>query len=221
MRDRTRPEWDSKTAMVALYCAAALPGTCYWEPGLSGRGAMQCADGKVLVPPVSPVTLAIVHDGMDYPEARGILRVIRLDGGPGRRSLASFPLSPRDRLKQPRSNRFDAAVGGARPGDSWEDAVDALGPCRVAVAIPGDPVRAGEICGHLKGRGCEVTKFTTPDIPLASALYRTCPTVVHLGDCRRGYLHSLAMLHADRLVEGHPGERFTPATLEDFKSFLL
>ena len=221
MRDRARAEWDSKLDMVAMMYAAAVPGTCYWERGMSGKGAMQCADGKVLAPPVSPVTLAIVHDGMDYPEAKGVVRVIRLDGGPGRRSLASFPLSPRDRLRQPRSRRFDAVVGGARPGDSWEDAVDSLGTCRVAVAIPGDPGRANAVCSHLESRGCEVTKFVSPDIPLASALYRTCPAVVHLGDCRRGYLHALAMLHADRLIEGHPGDSFVPATLEDFKSFLL
>jgi hypothetical protein len=93
------------------------------------------------------------------------------------------------------------------------------------VAIPGNPWIAEKVSNRLKEEGNDVTVIENPQLPILSVLYRSCPTVVHLGHCRRGYLHSLAMYHATvpgrTLVERVPGlEKFEPAAIDDLIQFL-
>jgi hypothetical protein len=222
------PEWDSKLNMLSMAVAGTAGGT-YWFPGASGRAVVQAADGICEVPPGCVPYAAIVHDGMEYRVSpRPILR-IGLGEVPGcTANLSSYPLREKDMHRLPESAAFDAVVGGRCPdAGSCEEAVvrAGLSGMRVAVATTGSPGISGRISGMLRDAGNEVAVVEAPQLPTVSALYRTCRTVVHLGDCRRGYLHSLAMYHAGvpgrTLVERVAGlDRFVPAGMAELIQFL-
>ena len=222
LKDPARDEWNSKQDRLSL-AVSAVTGDGYWEPGGNPGVYVQYADGFGTVPAGAVCRAAIVHDGMEYPEAARCMFRIGLGPVPGCTvNLDSYPLGPEDRVRRGISGRFDAVVGGRYPGDGLDDTLEraAVSGMRVAVAVTGNV--AEEIARKLSA-GNEVTVFGNPDIPLVTALYSTCGTVVHLGDCRRGYLHSYAMYHAGvpgrRLVERAGGVKFAPATMEEFLKY--
>ena len=161
-----------------------------------------------------------------FKKERHILR-IGLGNIPGCTvNLPGYPLRPEDMCRMPISVRYDAVVGGKCPtGADWKDALSRAGleGMRVAVAITGTSGYSDGIANELSGCN-EVDTIRFPGLPVLSALYRTCPTIVHLGDCRRGYLHSMAMYHTAvegrRLVERVPGERYTPPSVDDLIQIL-
>lgn len=222
----TRPEWDSKLDIISMAVAGRVGGE-YWFPGSTLGCLVQAADGKCVVPPGANVTCAVIHDGLEYAiKERRILRV-GLGDIPGCTvNLTGYPLRPEDMCRMPASARYDAVVGGRCPaGADWKEALAEAGleGKRVAVAIPGNTGISEAVAGELSADN-EVELLPSPGLPVLSALYRTCPTVVHLGDCRRGYLHSMAMYHTGvggrRLVERVPGERYDPPSVDDLIQIL-
>ena len=218
-----RPEWDSKLDILSLAVAGTLGGE-YWTKGVTGGAVAQAADGKCEVPAGCNVSCLIVHDPLDYPVKSRVLFRIGLGEVPGcSANLSSYPLRRRDMYRLPLSRHFDAVVGG-ECAEGYEEALARAGLSgkRVAVAIAGSEL-SGKVAEILKLDN-EVSLVDTPQLPVVSALYRTCGTVVHLGHCRRGYLHSLAMYHAGvegrKLVERVPGEKFVPATVEQMIQIL-
>ena len=214
------PEWDSKLDMLSLGIAGALGGA-YWVPGTRGVGCVvQAADGYCMVPDECPVRCAIFHDALDYPEKKTALFRIGLGDVPGCTcNLTSYPLRASDMHRMPPSAVFDAVVGG-RIRESMEDTLERAGlkGKKVAVATRGSAELAGAVAALLRDSN-DVTVISEPSLPGVAALYRTCPTVVHLGDCSRGYLHSLAMYHTGepgrRLVERVQSGGFRVATMDE------
>lgn len=222
----TRPEWDSKLDMLSMAVAGRSGGE-YWVPGSTLGCLVQAADGICDIPRGANVTCAVIHDGMDYAiKERRILR-IGLGNIPGCTvNLPGYPLRPEDMCRMPVSVRYDAVVGGRCPSAAyWKDAIEAaaLEGKRVAVAVPGNPGVSLDIAKALSANN-EVEVIQFPGLPVLSALYRTCRTIVHLGHCSRGYLHSMAMYHTAvegrRLVERIPGERYTPPSVDDLIQIL-
>ena len=225
----TWPEWDSKLNILSMAVAGRIGGE-YWRPGVTGGVVVQVADGMCDVPPGCTPFAAIMHDPVPCAYAPKPILRIGLGDVPGCTiNLSSYPLREKDMHRLPVSVKFDAVVGGSCPSvGECEDAIERAGlsGSRVAVAIPGNPGVAAEVAASLEAGGNEVTLVDDPRLPVLSVLYRTCPTVVHLGHCRRGYLHSLAMYHASvpgrRLVERVAGqERFEVATVADLTRFLV
>lgn len=221
-----RPEWDSKLDMLSMAVAGSAGGE-YWVSGSTLGCLVQAADGACNIPQGANVTCAVIHDNIDYAiKERHILR-IGLGNIPGCTvNLPGYPLRPEDMCRMPISVRYDAVVGGKCPtGADWKDALSRAGleGMRVAVAITGTSGYSDGIANELSGCN-EVDTIRFPGLPVLSALYRTCPTIVHLGDCRRGYLHSMAMYHTAvegrRLVERVPGERYTPPSVDDLIQIL-
>lgn len=213
------PEWDSKRDMLSMAVAGIMGGE-YWYPGAAGRTVVQSADGKCDVPSGCTPSVLIRHDPLDCGTVRGPVLRIGLGDIPGCSvNLRSYPLRKKDLHRLPLSAAFDAVVGGRCPdAESCEEAIEraSLTGLRVAVAIPGNPGIAREAAGILERSKNSATVIDDPSLPIISVLYRSCVTVVHLGDCMRGYLHSLAMYHASapgrRLVERVPGlPGFEPA----------
>ena len=225
VKDQARDEWNSKPAVLSMGLAGILGGHYYSAPG-PWKVVVQMADGKEHIPygVVPGMCVAIVHDGMDYPSLKGVPVRIGLGDVPGcTANLESFPLGKRDLFRRPVSERYDAVIGGkvsAEPEDMGE-IIDRAGLAgkRVAVALAAPPDVLGHILVGLGAVRTSVTVFDSLSLPVVTALYSTCPTVVHLGQCTRGYLHSYAMYHTEvegrRLVERVPGERYTPARIEE------
>lgn len=221
----TRREWDSKLDRLSMGIAGRLGGE-YWVPGQKGVPCLvQGADGRCAVPAGCPVSVAVFHDGLEYEVKKNAPFRVGLGDIPGCHvNLAGYPLYGSDLCRVGPSVQYDAVVGGAC-GDGWEAALEdaSLDGKRVAVAFAGDDgIREG-IVAALSGRN-EVDVIDGPVLPVVAALYRTCGTVVHLGHCRRGYLHSLAVYHAGvsgrKLVEGVPGEKFVPPSLDEMIKIL-
>lgn len=223
-----REEWDSKLNILSMAVAGRIGGE-YWQPGVTAGSVVQAADGKCAIPSGCMPFAAIYHDSLEYSiTPKPILR-IGLGDIPGCTvNLRSYPLRHKDFHRLPVSAVFDTVVGGQCTDiDSCEETIERvkfkLG--RVAVAIPGNPWLAEKVSNRLKEAGNDVTVIENPQLPILSVLYRSCPTVVHLGHCRRGYLHSLAMYHATApgriLVERVPGLlKFVPAGIDDLIQFL-
>ena len=213
-----RQEWDSKLDILSMAIAGKLGGE-YWTAASCGGVVAQAADGKCEIPPGCDVGCLVVHDSLEYPAKSRVMFRIGLGEVPGCSvNLSSYPLRRCDMHRLPVSARFDAVVGG----DCEEGVEETLGRAgmsgkRIAVATMNSAL-SGKVVDIL-GKDNDVTEVWCPQLPVVSALYRTCGTVVHLGHCRRGYLHALAMYHAgveDRnLVERVPGEKFVPATVDE------
>lgn len=214
----SRQEWDSKLDILSMAIAGRLGGE-YWTAASRGGVVAQAADGKCDIPAGCDVGCIVVHDSLDYPEKSRAMFRIGLGDVPGcSRNLASYPLRGCDRHRLPVSVRFDAVVGGDCE-EGVEETLERAGLSgkRIAVATMNGRL-SGRVAGIL-GKDNEVTEIWCPQLPVVSALYRTCGTVVHLGHCRRGYLHSMAMYHAGvdgrKLVERVPDEKFVPATVDE------
>ena len=223
------PEWDSKRDILAMAVAGKTGGE-YWTPYSNGGAVVQAADGECEVPSGCLPSVCIYHDALEYDIVpRPLFRIGLGEDIPGCNvNLRSYPLRECDRYRLPASAKFDAVVGGqCGYFESCEEAIERAGlrGRRVAVAIPGNPAVAEEVSNRLREDGNEVTVVEGPQLPVISVLYRSCPAVVHLGHCRRGYLHSLAMYHASvpgrTLVERVPGlEKFEPAGIGELIQFL-
>ena len=225
VKDICRGEWESKQDLISMAVAGRLGGAYAENRVPPGETLVaQCVDGRCQAPAGCSPAAVIVHDAVECPSARGIPCRIGLSPGiPGcAEVLDGFPLRECDTVRRPASSEFDAVVGGrlpreARGGLGETLAIAGLDGARVVVAMPDCRDSALEAARLLAGR-CTVTVIDSPSLPVLSALYGTCPTVVHLGDCRRGYLHSLAMYHTSvpgrRLVERVPGERYVPPTMD-------
>lgn len=223
-----REEWDSKLNILSMAVAGRIGGE-YWQPGVTAGSVVQAADGKCDVPSGCMPFAAIYHDSLEYSlTPKPILR-IGLGDIPGCTvKLNSYPLRKKDLHRLPISAKYDAAFGGkAEDYASCEEAIERANVkgLRVAVAIPENASVAEKVSNRLKEAGNDVTVIENPRLPILSVLYRSCPTVVHLGHCRRGYLHSLAMYHATApgriLVERVPGLlKFVPAGIDDLIQFL-
>lgn len=223
-----REEWDSKLNILSMAVAGRIGGE-YWQPGVTTGSVVQAADGKCAIPSGCMPFAAIYHDSLEYSiTPKPILR-IGLGDIPGCTvKLNSYPLRKKDLHRLPISAKYDAVFGGkAEDYASCEEAIERANVkgLRVAVAIPGNPWLAEKVSNRLKEEGNDVTVIENPQLPILSVLYRSCSSVVHLGHCRRGYLHSLAMYHATvpgrTLVERVPGlEKFEPAVIDDLIQFL-
>ena len=224
VKDCARQEWESKMDMLSMYVSGRLGGE-YWRPGNIGRTVVHAADGECVVPLGCTPAVAIIHDPLDYIIAPRPLVRIGLGEIPGCTvNLASYPLRDCDMHRLPVSAEFDAVIGG-KLGDQ-EGCLEALERAgrhgkRVAVAVDGD---SGQIDGMLSGDNELFGVDSRGSLMTVSVLYRSCPTVVHLGDCRRGYLHSLAMYHATadgrRLIEKIPDlPPFVPAKADELIQF--
>lgn len=222
------PEWDSKRNILSMAVSGIIGGE-YWTPYVTGGAVVQAADGECDMPAGCIPFAAIYHDALEYSICPKPLLRIGLGEVPGCTvNLRSYPLRRKDLHRLPVSARFDAVFGGkAADFASCEEAIERAGVRgrRVAVAIPGNPAVAEEVSNRLRAEGNDVTLLEDPQLPILSVLYRSCPTVVHLGHCRRGYLHSLAMYHASAegrtLVERVPGlDRFEPAGVDELIQFL-
>lgn len=223
-----REEWDSKLNILSMAVAGRIGGE-YWQPGVTAGSVVQAADGKCAIPSGCMPFAAIYHDSHEYSiTPKPILR-IGLGDIPGCTvKLNSYPLRKKDLHRLPISAKYDAVFGGkAEDYASCEEAIERanVNGLRVAVAIPENASVAEKVSNRLEENGNEVTIIADPQLPILSVLYRSCPTVVHLGHCRRGYLHSLAMYHATApgriLVERVPGLlKFVPAGIDDLIQFL-
>ncbi len=222
------PEWDSKRNILAMAVAGKIGGE-YWYPGVTSGAVVQAADGTCDVPAGCIPFAAIYHDSLEYNIIPRPLLRIGLGDIPGCTvKLNSYPLREKDLHRLPVSAKYDAVFGGkAEDYASCEEATERANVKgrRVAVAIPENPSVAEKVSNRLKENGNEVAIIADPQLPILSVLYRSCPTVVHLGHCRRGYLHSLAMYHATApgrtLVERVPGLlKFVPASIDDLIQFL-
>jgi hypothetical protein len=130
----------------------------------------------------------------------------------------------------PISVEFDAVIGGKIPEGAEESVLDALkranlSGARVAIAVTGQMDGTQVMSYLLAAAGsARVEILEKPELPEITALYRTCSKVIHLGDCERGYLHSMAMFHAGiegrTLVERVPGKHFEPSTMADLIQIL-
>jgi hypothetical protein len=230
VKDFVRDEWNSKQAILSMGIAGHLGGHYYSVPG-PWRVVTHLADGRDFTPRgVSPgMCVAIVHDSMEYPGLKRMPVRIGLGDIPGcTENLASFPLAAGDMVRRPVSERYDAVIGGRVDGtlDDIGDIVDRAGLVgkRVAIAVAASPDAVGQISAQLGARLNGVDVIDNPDLPVMTALYSTCPTVVHLGHCARDYLHAYAMYHTEvegrKLVERVPGERYTPSRIEELVRLL-
>lgn len=210
IKDSSRPEWDSKQDMLSMGIAGYLGGE-YYSEGVAGRLVVQCADGVVKTVPNRPAVFAVMHDGLQY--GRAAFRTIRIG-----EDFPSYPLREQDMFRREPTGEFDAVIGGAcgEWGDTLERAP--LDGKRVAVAVP-SYIAATRIIAEIGGR-CEAVRIAGADLPVTAALYTACGTVVHLGHCRKGYLHAMAAYHAGAagrtLVERVPSGGFAIGKMEDF-----
>ena len=215
IKDRVRPEWDSKQDMLSMGIAGYLGGE-YYEDGADGRLVVQCADGVVKAIVNRPAAFAVIHDDLQYVSAA--FRTIRIGV-----DFPSYPLRERDLVRREPTGEFDAVIGGNC--DEWGDVLEHAGldGKRVAVAVPSFR-NASRIIEEI-GKRCEAVRIAGADLPATAALYTVCPTVVHLGHCRKGYLHTMAMYHAGvpgrTLVEREATGGFPAGKMEDFKNFFV
>jgi len=210
-----RPEWDSKQDMLSMGIAGYLYGE-YYSEGADGRLVVQCADGVAKGVPNRPAMFAVIHDDREY--AVTAFRKIRLGV-----DFPSYPLRERDLVRREPTGEFDVVIGGNC--DEWGDTLKNAGidGKRVAVAVPSYR-NATRIIEEI-GNRCDAVRITGADLPVTAALYSVCPTVIHLGHCRKGYLHSMAMYHAGvpgrTLVEREATGGFPVGKMEDFKIFFM
>ena len=224
-----RNEWDSKLDMLSMAVSAEIGGE-YWRPGTTAPLVAQAADGMLDVPSGVMPMCVIYHDALDYPETGAVMSVAICPREGVRFVLASYPLRAEDMCRLPVSVEFDAVIGGKVPAGSEVSVEGALtraslGGKRVAIAVTG--AMDGDGVKSMLERispPASVEVLSSPELPVTAALYRTCATVVHLGDCSRGYLHSMAEFHAGvdgrTLVERVPGPKFVPSTLPDLMQIL-
>lgn len=223
-----KQEWDSKKNMLSMAVAGRIGGE-YWCPGSPGGAVVQAADGACEMPAGCIPYVAIIHDSLEYKINPSPILKIGLGDVPGCTvNLRSYPLRKKDMFRLPLSARFDAVVGGkAEDFAGCEEAIERSGlrGRKVAVAITESTWVASKVADCLKDAGNDVTVLDDPPLPIVSVLYRSCAHVVHLGHCRKGYLHSLAMYHATvpgrTLTEKYPGlPKFEVATMDELIQFL-
>lgn len=222
-KDPYRNEWDSKLDRLSLAVASRFGGE-YWTSGKRGSCMVHAIEGTIHVPAGCIPSIIIFHDDMNYPRYSLAKRIGIGNVSGCQYTLDAYPLGVSDMCRRPASMDYDVVVGGRLTEDPANTLASAnLGNLRIAVAVTGDNAIRTSMVEQLLKVAAKVDVFDGVALPTISAFYRTCPTVVHLGDCRRGYLHSLAMYHTSmpgrRLVERIPGEHFNPPTMEEFLHF--
>lgn len=199
----------SKMNRLSTLVASYLHETRYFDAACHATAVTQCADGIVLGTPAgwSGKRMLVLHDwNPAYRQqtflAKTVVCVGRFDHPEfGRKTIHinSYPLDVDRFVEIPDATDYDVVIGGSLKADS-ADVLDGLlsGTEYGRAAVVCRSVATGTAWVHeaisavLKKHGVQVAvlRRNLPECVLET-MYLSAPAIVHLGDCGRGWLHSL------------------------------
>lgn len=207
--DTTVEKAKSKANLLAHSVASAMRDARFWEPDINGVAICQCLDGKVCGKDTQNYnrSVAILHDWFPSylsvcAKADALITIGDVNMPKLRKTPIAFDGFPvcKWRFNDLPKSQTDLLIGGSVRDGSDEFVMQHFPDGVKTVSMMCSPHRKvgnraviDRIVDWLRNeRGCEVTCNMNAGQPLLETTYLTARCIMHLGDCRRGWLHSIS-----------------------------